>query len=155
MKNATCHICGYQNEIPDGQACLCALCGTDLATPKLEITLLEDTRSATFATADNMKTLGMEAHIYLTDKRLIIIPTKLQGLGLTGLLTAVVCNNMASGLSLFSIPYENMKSVRDGKFGLLVKALIVDTTDGELVKIKVSKRDEWKEAITKAIHALR
>jgi len=102
-----------------------------------------------------MSAPGWDAFIYLTNKRLIILPTKLEGLGLTGMVTAAVYNKITSEHGLISLPFENMKAVKDGKFGLLVKALIIDTTDGELVKIKVSKRDEWKAAITKAISALR
>lgn len=48
---------------------------------------------------------------------------------------------------VLSIPLEQIKAVRDGKFGLLQKAIIIDTTNGELLKITVPKRKEWKEAI--------
>ena len=155
MKNVKCHICDHQNEIPDGQSPFCVRCGTDLTEPKVETKLMEDTKSARFATVDKMSSPGVEAFIYLTDKRLIAIPAKLQGFGLTGMVTAAVYNKMTSDQGLISIPFENMKTVRDGKFGLLVKALIVDTTDGELLKMGLSNRNEWKEAITKAISSLR
>ena len=45
----------------------------------------------------------------------------------------------------------DIKAVRDGKMGLIMKGLIIDTIDGGLVRIKVSKRNQWKEIIVKEI----
>lgn len=151
MKKMNCHICDYQgNEAQEGQPPFCVRCGADLSDPTLETKLMEAPPSATYATADRITALRMQTSIYLTDKRLILVPAKLSGFGLAGVLTAATYNKMTTASGVISIPFENVKDVRDGKFGLLVKALIVDTTDGEMVKITAPKRNVWKDALMKA-----
>ena len=151
MENVKCHICHSVNEITSGQTAFCGLCETDLASPQKETKLLEDIDNAQYSVADKTTSPGWEAFVYLTNQRLIVVPAKLKGSGLEGMLTAAVYNRMTKKSGVISIPFANIKAVRDGKMGLLMKALIVDTTDGELVKIKVSGRSEWKEALTKAM----
>lgn len=141
-----CHICSYPNE----QASFCALCGTDLANPNTETKHLESIHGALYSTVEKTMVAGWDAFIYLTNKRLIIVPAKLKGSGLDGMLAAAIYNKMTSKAGVISIPFEHIKAVRDGKMGLLFKAIVVDTTDGEVVKIKVSKRDEWKAALASA-----
>ncbi|MDR3270312.1 MAG: hypothetical protein LBT32_02190 [Peptococcaceae bacterium] len=156
MKNIKCHICNYENESADGQATLCVACGAELADPKSETKLMEAITSATCATSDQLRDVRKECSIYLTDRRLIVIPADVQftGLNLTGILAAKAAqalhNKMTSNFGVISIPVKNIKTVRDGKFGLLVKAIIVETTGGEMVKITVPKRDEWKSALANA-----
>ena len=78
MNSAKCHICGYENKKTDGQPSLCMVCGTDLAGTNAETKLLEATKSATYSTSDRMADVRKEAFIYLTDKRLIVIPADVQ-----------------------------------------------------------------------------
>ena len=99
--------------------------------------------------------LSTTAFIYLTDQRLLAIPEKLEGFNLKTTLIAAVVNKMTSENGVISIPLEQIKAVRDGKFGLLQKALIIDTTNDELLKITISKQNAWKEAIINAVPNLR
>jgi len=150
MQHVTCHICACENEVPNERDSSCAMCDADLADSQSEVKLLEDTHAALYNTVDKFTAPGWEAFIYLTNKRLLVIPAKLKGSGLQGRLSAAVYNKMAGESDIISIPLANIKAVREGKFGLLMKALIIDTTDGGLLKIKVSKRNEWKDTIAKA-----
>jgi len=126
-------------------------CDADLTDSKSEIKLLEDTHNALYSLVDKTMSPGWEAYVYLTNKRLIVVPAKMRGSGLDGRLAAVVYNKITSKSGLVSIPLTDITAVRDGKMGLLMKALIVDVADGELVKIKVGGREKWREAITEAI----
>ena len=154
MTNMTCPICEFENE--DGQHSVCPICGVDLSNENAETKRMEATTSASFATSDRMSDLRKEAFIYLTDKRLIVIPAdvKITGYGLKGALVAAAANaihrKMMNDVGVISVPLTDIKAVRDGKFGLLVKAIVIETTNNEIVKITVPKRNEWKEAITKA-----
>jgi len=155
MEILKCHICNHHvSEALSAQPTFCARCGADLANPETETKLKEAPPSATYSTSDSMTSLRKQAFIYLTNKRLILIPVKLQGFGLTSALTAMTYNKMTSKSGVISIPFENVKSIRDGKFGLFVKALIVDTTSNEMVKITVPKLNEWKETIIKNVNNL-
>ena len=145
MENTVCHICDYQNN----QTTFCERCGSNLSNSNEETIVLKASPSATYATADKMSSLRVNGFIYLTNKRLLIIPAKMSGFGLTSALTATVYNKMTTASGIISIPFEQMKLVRDGKFGLLVKALIIETTNGELVKMTLPKRNEWKDTIIK------
>jgi hypothetical protein len=91
----------------------------------------------------------MEASVYLTDRRVLVVPLKLQGYGLQGILTAAVYNKMTSKNGVISVPLSLVTGVRDGKFGF-VKALILDISDGGLLKITVPAREEWRAAIESA-----
>ena len=156
MGSLHCHICGRDNEASEDRL-FCVMCGADLSGSVIESTLMESKAAGSYATSDKIGDIRKEAFIYLTDKRLIVIPADVNfsGINLTGALTAVAAktlwNKITSGQSsLISVPLENVKSVKDGKFGLLVKALIIETKDGELVKMTAPKLNEWKEAIAKA-----
>ncbi|MFP3153520.1 hypothetical protein LQZ18_03665 [Lachnospiraceae bacterium ZAX-1] len=164
MEKVKCHICEHVNESENQRPTFCIRCGADLANPEVETKIMEHTnaRTGTYATSDKFSDIRKEAFIYLTNRRVIVIPATVDfyGLNLAGALTAVGAKMLYSKLtsgqsSLISIPLENIKVVRDGKFGLLVKALIIETNDGEIVKMTVSKQNEWKDAITKATNSLR
>ncbi len=141
-----CHICGHENS----EAADCAVCGANLAEPGSERVVLAAPLRATFATADKISAVAVNASAWLTDKRLVLVPLKLSGRGLTGMLTAAVVNKMTSKNGVVSLPLDCVTAVRDGRFGLLVQALLIDTRDGELVKMTVPKRKEWKTAILSA-----
>ncbi len=147
MANKQCHICGKANE---EQAQACARCAADLSNPAAE-TLLRVEKSASYAMADKMSALRQYAAVLLTDKRLIVIPAKLSGAGLAGVITAAIVNKMTSKDGVLSLPFSEISAVRDGKFGLLVKAFIVDIKggEGELVKLTMPKREEWKQEISR------
>lgn len=139
-----CLICGYDI---DGTERVCALCGADPSEPERK--LLEAARSS-YATADKFTAVRMECYTYLTDRRLIIIPAKLEGYGLSGVLTAAVYNKMTSKSGVLSVPLGEIRNLRDGKFGF-VKALIAETNDGDILKFTVPKREEWRSAIQDAM----
>ncbi len=146
MANTKCPICGFDNrQTEPGQSC--ALCAADFREPERK--LLETLKKGSYATADKVTAIRMEASIYLTDRRVIVIPLKLSGYGLTGVLTAAAYNKMTSKNGVISLPLTQVTDVRDGKFGF-VKALILDTRDGDLLKIAVPGRDEWRDAIERA-----
>ena len=142
-----CPICIFENENVDR----CEICDSDLANPQSEVKVLECVDNALYSLVDNTMSPGWDDFVYLINKRLLIFPATLKGSGIEGRLTAAAYNKMVSKNGVISIPFEDIKSIRDGKMGLLMKALIIDTTCGNLVKIKVGKRDEWKKALEKAI----
>lgn len=147
MKNAKCPICNYADKNSSEELSCCPRCGTDFSATVMEKKLME--APGTYTTEDKQffGKMSTNASIYLTDQRLLAIPTKLEGFNLTTALTATIINKMTNKYGVISIPLEQIKAVRDGKFGLLQKAIIIDTTNGELLKITVPKRKEWKEAI--------
>ena len=148
MKPAVyCHICDQSYAEQDGSPEVCGRCGADLSNPEKEKKIMEDTLRARFATSDRLGDNGKEANVYLTDKRFIAIPVKLQGFGLTGVVTAAIYNSMYKDMGIVSIALKDVKSVRDGKFGLLAKAIIIETAGNEMIKFTVSKRNEWMEAL--------
>jgi len=156
MNNMKCPVCEFENKNEEGQHLVCLVCGVDLTNSNAETKLMEATTSATFATSDRMSDMRKEGFIYLTDKRLIVIPAdiKFVGHGLGGGLAAATAkalhNKMMSDSSVISIPLADIKAVKDGKFGLLVKAIVIETINNEIIKITVPKRNEWKEALAKA-----
>ena len=46
---------------------------------------------------------------------------------------------------------SEVKAVKDGKLGFLVKAIIIDIAGDALVKMVVSNQDEWKRTIARMI----
>jgi hypothetical protein len=78
--------------------------------------------------------------------------TPAQVSGLTGAVSAALYNSMYKDMGIVSIALKDVKSVRDGKFGLLAKAIIIEASGNEMVKFAVSKRNEWMEAIKKAVN---
>ena len=156
MKSVKCHICSRENEISE-DAFFCVSCGADLSNPATESLLMESKKEGSYATSDKLTDVRKNAYIYLTNKRLIVIPAdvKYAGIGITGALTALAAqatwNIIKSNQpNLISIPLERFKTQRDGRFGLLVKALIIETKDNEIIKIAAPNLKEWKDAITKA-----
>lgn len=149
MKPAKCPICDY-TDISQESSC-CPRCGADFSESAPEKKQMSG--PGTFTTEDKQffGKMGTNATFYLTDRRLIAIPAKLEGFNLTTALTAAVINKMTSKYGVVSIPREQIKAVRDGKFGLLGKAIIIDTTDGELLKITVTKQKAWKEALSNMV----
>lgn len=149
MKNAKCTICNYVVKKSIKESSCCPQCGTDFTASTMEKRIMG--ASGTYTPEDKrfFGKMGMNASINLTDKRLLIIPEKLEGFNLTTVLTAVIINKMTSRYGIISIPLEQIKAVRDGKSGLIGKAIIIDTTNGKLLKIIVSKQKSWKEAIIK------
>jgi hypothetical protein len=150
MKKA-CPICGYEDN-QAGQQETCALCGADFGGDERK--LLEAPKRGSYATADKLSAIRMEASVYLTDRRILVVPLKLQGYGLQGILTAAVYNKMTSKNGVISAPLSCVTGIRDGRFGL-VKALILDLNDGGLLKITVPAREEWKAAITRQLQEVR
>jgi len=151
MKKISCHICEYENEIASEQSRYCAVCEADLANVEDEKRLLICDSNALYSTVEKSLSAGWDAEIFLTTKRLIICPLKWQGFGLEAWLSASIYNKMTSNSALISIPLTDIKAVRDCKMGLIMKGIIIDTMDGGLVRIKVSKRNEWKEVIAREI----
>ena len=156
MSITNCHICDYENDTSQ-DGLFCVICGADFSNPGSESKIMENKTRGTYATSDKISDLRKEAFIYLTNQRLVLVPADVeyQGLGMTGALTAAVAQTIWSSLtsgqpSLISIKLKDVKTIRDGKFGLLVKALIVETTDGHMVKFTAPKIKEWKGALTKA-----
>lgn len=155
-----CHICDHENKSGGQDKAFCVRCGADLADPTVEHKIMEHTnaRTGTYATSDKFSDIRKEAFIYLTNRRIIVIPASVEftGLNLAGALTAVGAKAIYSKLtngqpSLISLPLEDIKNVRDGKFGLLVKALIIETNSGDILKVTVSNQADWKNAIAQAI----
>jgi hypothetical protein len=81
--------------------------------------------------------LQVNAYVYLTEKRFILIPSKLIGYGLTGVLTATTYNKMTSNKGVISIPLEQIKSVDNARLGLLGKDLVVTTPNDITNALKV------------------
>jgi len=154
MKTAKCHICGCENEIPDGQSSCCALCGADLADAQAE-TMMREMSKGAYSTADSATPMS-SCNIYLTDKRLIVIPenVKMQGFGLSGAAMAAAWNKVSESLTkdlgVVSFPLEKVSSVKSCKFGLFRKAILINSSDGEMVKLAARNLNEWEGAITKA-----
>lgn len=150
MKNVKCPVCDYADNNPSEESACCPRCGTDFAGSPAEKKMMG--APGTYTTEDKQffGKMGTNASISLTDRRLLAIPEKLQGFNLTTALTAAAVNKMTSKYGVISIPLEQIKAVRDGKFGLFGKAIVIDTTNGELLKITVPKQKEWKEAIINA-----
>lgn len=98
--------------------------------------------------------LGSNAYVSLTDQRLVVVPEKLEGYGLTMALTAAVMNKMRSKYTMVSIPLDQIKEVREAKVGLLGREIIVEAKDGDFVKFRVSKQKVWVETINNVIAAL-
>lgn len=153
MNNVKCNICDSVNEMPNGQPALCEVCGSDLSDIKAETKLMEAWRTASYATADKISAIRAEACAYLTNKRLIIIPLHYSGSGLQGMLTAALTNKIQEKYGTISLPLEQIKEVRDGKFGIR-KAIIIDIKDGGLVKLTAPKLKNWKAAIMNAARNL-
>ena len=150
MKNAKCSVCDYSDNNPSKESSCCPRCGTDFTGNAVEKKLIA--APGTYTTEDKQffGKMSTNASIYLTDRRLLAIPEKLEGFNLTTALTAAAVNKMTSKNGVISIPLEQIRAVRDGKFGLLQKAVIIDTINEELLKITVPKQKEWKEAIIDA-----
>ncbi|WP_312939380.1 hypothetical protein [Oscillibacter sp.] len=155
MKNEKCLICDYVDENHSQETTCCPRCGTDFKGNTVENKLMSALGTYTTEDKQFFGKLSTTSYIYLTDRRLLAIPEKLEGFNLKTSLTAAIVNKMTSKNGVISIPLEQIKAVRDGKFGLLQKAVIIDTTNDELLKITVSKRKEWKEAIMNAAANLR
>ena len=147
MNHDPCPICGYGE--PAGDAC--PRCGADLTGASPEETRME--APGTFTTEDKQffGKLSTNATFYLTDRRLVAVPEKLEGHGLSMALTAAAVNKLTSAYGVVSLPLERITAVRDGKFGLLGKAIIVDTDGGDLLKITVAKQAQWKAALQAAV----
>ncbi len=154
MKNAKCPVCDYADNNRSEESMCCPRCGTDFTGNYVEKKLMA--APGTYTTEDKQffGKMSTSASICLTDRRLLAIPEKLEGFNLTTVLTAAVVNKMTSKNGVISIPLEQIKAVRDGKFGLLQKALIIDTTNNELLKITVPKQKAWKEAIINTVPSL-
>ena len=147
----TCQICGNTGETLEGQESLCVRCGADVNAAEQEIKIFEETRKGRFAAKDSLSAPGDECEIYLTNKRLVVIPKKIQGYGWRGKAAAALYNKVFLDENVISVPLSEVKAVRDGKFGLLVKAIIVDIAGDVLVKMVVSNQDEWKSTIARMI----
>lgn len=149
MKNATCPICDYENVNPGAAVSCCPRCSTDFtaSSPEKKIRgasgMYEVGRGSTNAT------------VYLTDQRLLAVPEKLEGYGLSMVLTAAIVNKMRKKYSVISIALEQIKAVRLVKVGLVGNAIVVDTAEGEALRLRISKSKEWTEAIIAAAPNLR
>lgn len=149
MKNKKCHICDYADNNPSENSSCCSQCGTDFTESTMEKKIMSSTYAyGTYSTKDKwLSTNAMPAFNCLTDRRLLSIPQKMEGHNLTTVLTSAIINKMTSKDGVISIPFDQIKSVRVGKYGLFRKAIVIDTTNGELLKITVSKQKKWREAI--------
>jgi len=149
---ANCHICNYENEVDT----ICSLCAANLDDPLEETKIKEEEPDfAAFAISDKKGPMQTHAAIYLTNKRLILIPAKMKGFGLEGLLEAAIYNKLASTSGVISVPLQDIESIGEGKFGLLVKAIAIDLNDGTNIRLRMpgtlSGRKQWQEEIQKAV----
>lgn len=144
MTYKLCPICGYEDLNQEEGLTGCPRCAADFTG-----NMVENKRKEAHA----IYTLGrktINAMLYLTDQRLLAIPEKLEGYGLSMALTAAVVNKMGQKSGIISIPL-NQLTVKQAKQGLFGKILLVETSDGEKLKVSVPKQKEWFEAITNAI----
>lgn len=154
MSYVKCHICYHNNTNKETMHIACERCAADLANPESEVRIAAGGAYSTFSLADK-KGGPHQAELYLTNKRLLLIPLKLQGAGLSGILTAAVVNKMAPGI--ISLPTEKIKAVRksQSKAGLFKKeTLVLDTADGQSLTINPTKRqlNQWIEALEKIMN---
>lgn len=151
MEKITCPLCGCDVEITQEDATACPICGYALKEAVGEQKIME--AAGTYTTEDKQffGKMGTNATLYLTDRRFLAIPTKLEGFNRTSVLTAAIINKMTSQYGVVSIPFDQIKAVREGKFGLLGKAFIIDTKDGELFKLTVHKQAVWMDALREAM----
>lgn len=151
MERKKCPICDHVDESASETPLCCPRCGTDFTGSAMEKRIMG--AHGTYTTEDKQffGKVSANAFICLTDRRLIAIPEKLEGFNKTTVLSAAVINKMTSKYGFISIPLNQIKTVRDGKFGLLAKAIIIDTADGGLLKITVPKQNDWKAAIINTV----
>ncbi len=97
--------------------------------------------------------MSANATIILTNQRFLVIPEKLEGFNRSTVLTASIMNKITSNYGVVSVPITMIKEVRDGKFGLLGKALIVETKEANVIKITAPKLKEWKEVLSNTLQA--
>jgi len=140
----------------------CPCCETNLTNPNEEI-LQKHMSDSQFANVANLKAGAIGAdlgELYLTNKRLFALKEDvrlgkaiLEGVfestgAIGGAIGGAVLKDNKWKIS-FEIPLSDIKSVEDSKFGLLIKAILVHTYDGESYKMTVPKRekDEWKTVL--------
>lgn len=143
---STCPICGYEDENPNEAVSHCKRCGTDLAASTLEKKVKEAHCYYTF------EKKSTNAIIFLTDQRFLAIPEKLEGRGLSMVLTATIVNKMRKKCGVISFPLEEIKAVKSCKVGLLGKEIVIESVNGEVLKISGCKQKDWIEAIKNAAH---
>lgn len=147
MSVANCPVCEYVVINTYEEAVCCPRCGAELTEGNKEKKLMEAQGTYTSEDKQFFGKMSTNVTVYLSDRRLVVIPEKMEGFNLTTALTAAVVNKMTNKYGIVSLPLEEIKAVRDGKFGLFVKALVVDASNGELLKLTLPKRKEWKEAL--------
>ena len=144
----TCHICTQVIKAEEAPSS-CTRCGANLVN-----TAEETVTKQSQGQYSKGKLGGEMGYFYLTNKRLVWIRNGTTGTGalvggLVGALVETAVNKAAGGNKLgFSLDLTNIKSVEDGKFGLLVKAIIINTKDGESYKIGPKKLADWKETLS-------
>lgn len=153
MKKEECPICEQEYEETGDQGeevTSCPRCGTDFNGSEKK----RMGAHGTYSTKEKPN-LGSNAYISLTDRRLVVVPEKLEGYGLAMALTAAITNKLRSKYTMVSIPLDQIKEAREVKVGLLGREVIVDTKDGDFVKFRVSKQKVWVETINDVIAALK
>lgn len=142
-----CHICGARSKSVEPLS-ICPNCGADLTSSE-EIVQKQihcQFRTTTFN--------GAPGWLYLTNLRLLWVKDKNTAaagaaFGLVGALAAAAASGN-NGKVGFSIPLEDIDSIEDDKIGLTKALRITTKSNGELGKLGISKRDEWRDAIQHA-----
>lgn len=139
---------------------ICPICECELnqeddlkSCPRCDFDLTKKPAEKKLKEAHAGYTLGRKSTntmVYLTDQRLLLIPEKLNGLGLSMALTAAIVNKMRKNCKIISIPLNQLQ-IQEARQGLLGKILLINMPEGEKLKLSIPKRSVWLEAIHEAI----
>ena len=150
MEKSKCHICKTSNKDRE----VCGHCGADLISINTEQLISKGGLQSQFSVSEG-KFGWYQGETYLTSKRIIIIPIKMPGAGLSGMLTAKLINSLAPGA--ISLPLQDVESVElvSWQSGLLVRkqTLTIRTKDNHVLKVDPTKkhRETWKLEIERLI----
>lgn len=153
MKTTTCPICAYTLDDANDEIIYCPVCGTDLIKVNSEKIIRNSPGTYTMEDKQFFGKMSANATIILTNQHFLVIPEKLEGFNRSTVLTASIMNKITSNYGVVSVPITMIKEVRDGKFGLLGKALIVETKEANVIKITAPKLKEWKEVLSNTLQA--
>lgn len=153
MKTTTCPICAYTLDDTNDEIIYCPVCGADLTKANSEKIVKSSTGTYTMEDKQFFGKMSANATIILTNQRFLVMPEKLKGFNRSTVLTASIMNKITSNYGVVSVPITMIKEIRDGKFGLLGKALVIETKEADVIKITAPKLKEWKEAVSNALQA--
>jgi DNA-directed RNA polymerase subunit RPC12/RpoP len=153
MAYVKCHICYHNNTDKATMNIACERCGADFLDKDSEKRIAEGGTMAMFSPSDKA-TDWHQTELYLTDKRLLIIPIKMEGFGLTQAITAAIVNKMMPGVT--SLPLEHIQSISESVRGMgpfKSTVIVINTTDNMMVKIDPTKKklEQWKAELAKYV----